>query len=101
MTMPCLPLLGATIPADSAPTTAAAGDAARGLADVAPTALVAPGLLFLLCAAAAVGMILMLPGRRETAIRKLGAAVLTAAMLILAVVIGKTAGGMGVYFWVF
>ena len=74
----------------------------------APQSLIAPGLLFLLAAAGAVGMILLLPGRKESSIGKIGGAVLTATLLVLAIVIGKSAGGAwagnaweAVYFWIF
>jgi NADH-quinone oxidoreductase subunit J len=69
----------------------------------APNSLVAPGLLFILAVAAAIGVILLLPSRREAQLRKIGAAVLTAAVLILAIVLGKSASGagVGVYFWIF
>jgi len=69
----------------------------------APNPLIAPGLLFILAVAAAVGIILLLPSRREAPLRKIGAAVLAAAVLILAIVLGKSAAGagVGVYFWIF
>ena len=69
----------------------------------APNSLVAPGLLFILAVAAAIGVILLLPSRREAQLRKIGAAVLVAAVLILAIVLGKSASGagVGVYFWIF
>jgi NADH-quinone oxidoreductase subunit J len=62
---------------------------------------IAPALLFVLAATAAVGVILLLPGRRETAFRAIGGVVLIAAGLIFAVQLTKLAGGMGIYFWVF
>jgi NADH-quinone oxidoreductase subunit J len=87
----------AAVPSLEAAPVPAAGPGLFG----ASSGLVAPGLLFLLCAAAAVGMMLLLPGRKEKPIRVIGGVLLLAAMLILAVVIGKTAGGVGVYFWIF
>ncbi len=75
------------------------------LGAAAPAALspqiIAPALIFLLAAAAAVGMVLLLPGRRESSFRKIGAAVLIAVAIIFAVVLGKQAGGMNAYFWIF
>src|SRR5439155_22776239 len=65
--------------------------------------LIAPALIFVLAALSAVGMILLLPGRHETPIRGMGAALLLATGLIFAVVVGKNASGagVGVYFWIF
>src|SRR5439155_23483373 len=51
----------------------------------ASASLIAPGLLFILAVAAAVGMILLLPARRETPLRAMGAVVLFASGIILAV----------------
>src|SRR5438067_2846140 len=69
----------------------------------ASASLIAPGLLFILAVAAAVGMILLLPARRETPLRAMGAVVLFASGIILAVQLGKlgTGAGMGTYFWIF
>src|SRR5437867_225471 len=63
--------------------------------------LIPPVLLFVLAAVGAVGIILLLPGRREAPLRAIGAVVLTATLLIFAAFIGKTAAGMGIYFWIF
>lgn len=93
---PCFPLLAAA-PAAPGAAAAAGGDPASTIVN----SPLAPGLLFLLCAAGAAGMIMLLPGRKEGPIRKIGGAVLLASLLILAVVIGKTAAGMGIYFWLF
>lgn len=65
------------------------------------TNLVAPGLLFILAATAAVGLILLLPGRREVPIRRVGGVVLAAAGIIFAVLLSKLAAGMNAYFWIF
>src|SRR5438067_1412036 len=69
----------------------------------ASASLIAPGLLFILAVAAAVGMILLLPARRETPLRGIGAVVLFASGIILAVQLGKlgTGAGTGTYFWIF
>ena len=67
---------------------------------VAPVT-VAPALLFVLCLIAAIGVILLLPGRREATLRKIGGAVLLAAGVVFAAVLARTAGGMGAYFWIF
>jgi NADH-quinone oxidoreductase subunit J len=60
-----------------------------------------PALIFILCAVAAIGVILLLPGRMEGPLRKIGAVVLLAAGLVFAALVAKTAGGMNVYFWIF
>jgi len=60
-----------------------------------------PALIFILCAVAAIGVILLLPGRMEGPLRKIGAVVLLAAALVFAALVAKTAGGMNVYFWLF
>ena len=63
--------------------------------------LIAPALLFLLAVVAAVGMILLLPARRETPFRAMGGVVLVAAGIIVAVQLGKLAAGGETYFWIF
>jgi NADH-quinone oxidoreductase subunit J len=66
----------------------------------------APVLILVLCVVAGVGTLLLLPSRREATLRKIGGAVLTVALLILAAVLvhhlaalGK--GHMSLYFWIF
>jgi NADH-quinone oxidoreductase subunit J len=65
------------------------------------TPLIAPALLFVLAVVAAVGLILLLPGRRDTPLRAMGGVVLFACGIILAVQLGKLAAGSGTYFWIF
>ena len=60
-----------------------------------------PTLIFVLCLVAAIGVILLLPGRMEGPLRKIGAVVLLAAGLVFAALVAKTAGGMNAYFWIF
>ena len=67
----------------------------------AATPLIAPGLLFLLCLAGAIGLILLLPGRRETPMRALGGIVLVSSGIIVAATLAKLASGVGAYFWIF
>jgi NADH-quinone oxidoreductase subunit J len=67
----------------------------------APSAYIPPALLFVLALVAAIGVILLLPGRMEPPLRKIGAVVLWAAGLIFAALLAKAAGGMGAYFWIF
>ncbi len=76
---------------------------ALGVAVAAPRTggLVSAGLLLVLSLAGAVGMILLLPGGRDTPLRKIGGAVLLALLLVLAALLGKTAAGVGFYFWIF
>ena len=92
--------LGATLA--QVPTTgpAAAVDAATP---------VAPVVLMILCAAAGVATVMLLPSRREAPLRKVGGVVLLAIALIFAALLVRwTAGsasggggGMGAYFWIF
>ena len=90
--------LGATLA--QAPTTgpAAAVDAAAPLA---------PVVLMILCAAAGVATVMLLPSRREAPLRKVGGVALLAVGLIFAALLVRwTAGsagggGMGAYFWIF
>ena len=63
--------------------------------------VIAPALLFVLCVIAAIGVILLLPGRREATLRRIGAVVLAAAGIVFAALLARTAGGMGAYFWIF
>jgi NADH-quinone oxidoreductase subunit J len=63
-----------------------------------------PVLILVLCVVAAIGTLLLLPSRHESALRKIGGAVILAAGLILAALLVRAAagtGGMGVYFWIF
>jgi NADH-quinone oxidoreductase subunit J len=63
-----------------------------------------PVLILVLCVVAGIGTLLLLPGRREAALRKIGGAVILAAGLILAALLVRATagtGGMGVYFWIF
>ena len=66
--------------------------------------VVPPVLILVLCAVAGIGTMLLLPSRKDAPLRKIGAAVMLAAGLILAALLVRAAagaGGMGVYFWVF
>lgn len=65
-----------------------------------------PVVIIALCVVAGVGTVLLLPGRREASIRKIGAVVLLAAGLIFAALLMRwtatsARGGMGFYFWAF
>ena len=65
-----------------------------------------PVLIMVLCAVAGIGTVLLLPSRREAALRKVGGAVVLVAFLILAAMLihhlhALGRGRMSVYFWVF
>jgi NADH-quinone oxidoreductase subunit J len=65
-----------------------------------------PVVILVLCLAAGVATVLMLPGRREAPWAKIGAVVALAVGLILAALLVRYVsalnnGGMGAYFWVF
>ncbi|HEV2295570.1 MAG TPA: NADH-quinone oxidoreductase subunit J [Tepidisphaeraceae bacterium] len=82
---------------------------AAALLSFAPLAPVAaavlpPVLILVLCVVAGIGTVLLLPSRKEAALRKIGGAVILAAGLILVALLVRAAagtGGMGVYFWIF
>ena len=63
--------------------------------------MISPALLFVLCVIGAVAMMFVLPGRKEKSIRVLGGVALLAVLIVLGAVLGKRAGGVGVYFWIF
>lgn len=67
--------------------------------------VLSPTLILILCLVAGVGTVLLLPGRREGPIVKIGGAVILGAALVLFAMLVRYAaghgGGMGVYFWVF
>ncbi|MBC7783595.1 MAG: NADH-quinone oxidoreductase subunit J [Burkholderiales bacterium] len=68
------------------------------------TSPVSPGAVVALCIVAGLATWLMLPGKREIAIRRVGAVILTAAALISAALLMRwtaAQGGMGAYFWIF
>ena len=64
-----------------------------GLSLIVGAGLVSGALLFVLSAAGAAGMVLLLPGAKDEPIRKMGAVVLIAIALILAIMLGRSAGG--------
>jgi NADH-quinone oxidoreductase subunit J len=73
-------------------------------AAAAPAAVIAPIALLVLCAVAGVGTVLLLPGKAEGAVRKIGGAVLLLAALVFALLLIRAGGGVnavGVYFWIF
>ncbi|HLL89238.1 MAG TPA: NADH-quinone oxidoreductase subunit J [Tepidisphaeraceae bacterium] len=71
------------------------------LVPAAAPSLVPPVALLALCVVAGIGTVLLLPGRREGAVRKVGGAVLLLAAVVFALLLARTAGGVGVYFWIF
>jgi len=69
-------------------------------------AAVQPVVILLLCVAAGIGTVLLLPGKREASFRNIGGVILAAMGLIFVAMLvrfaaGTTAGGMNIYFWVF
>lgn len=72
---------------------------------LASVSAISPVLIVVLCAVAGVGTVLLLPARRESAVRKIGGAVaLLAGVIFAATLIRYTAQAndpMGVYFWIF
>ncbi len=67
---------------------------------------VAAAAILGLCVAAGIGTILILPNRQEAKIRRLGAALVGAAAIILGLLIlhgfaGQDVSGTGIYFWIF
>src|SRR5258708_3399253 len=67
-------------------------------------AIFSPLTILILCTIAAVGTILLLPGRRESTIRFIGGAILLASLLIFIALIvrqGAAHAGSDVYFWLF
>lgn len=72
---------------------------------VAEARAISPVLIVVLCAVAGIGTILMLPARREVAIRKIGGAVvLVAGVIFGATLVRYTTQAkdpMGLYFWIF
>lgn len=63
-----------------------------------------PLVVLALCLLAGVGTVLLLPGRREAAVRKIGGALLLAALLLFVAILLRQAAGYSageVYFWIF
>src|SRR5687768_13991129 len=65
-----------------------------------------PVVLMILCAAAGIATVMLLPSRREAPLRAIGGLALLAVGLIFAAILvrwtaGSSGGGMGAYFWVF
>jgi len=76
------------------------------LARLPEVRLLSPAVIIALCAIAAIGTVLLLPGRREKAWRGIGAIILTVGGLIFAALLirltaGEARTGIGPYFWIF
>lgn len=76
------------------------------VADVATPNLLSPVLILVLCVAAGLGTVLLLPSRREAAFRKIGGMILLAAGLIFGAMLihavhGVKKQGMSLYFYIF
>lgn len=68
--------------------------------------IVNPLAILLLCVAAGIGTVLLLPARQRGPVRKMGGAVLVATVLVLVALLVRTAAGRdvsgtGPYFWIF
>jgi NADH-quinone oxidoreductase subunit J len=65
--------------------------------------VLAPMAILALCIVAGIGTVLMLPGRREPAIRSIGGAVLLLCLLVFLALLVRTAANTAgdVYFWLF
>src|SRR4051812_21794470 len=67
-----------------------------------PGQVLAPVLILVLCVVAGLGTVMLLPGRKESVIRKMGGVILLACGLIFGAVLVRyanaRAGGVGVYF---
>src|SRR4051794_643909 len=67
--------------------------------------ILAPVLILVLCVVAGLGTVMLLPGRKESVIRKMGGVILLACGVIFGAVVirhaNARAGGTGVYFWIF
>lgn len=67
----------------------------------------APLTILVLCVAAGIGTVLLLPSRKEASVRKVGGALLLVVLLLgIALLVRRAAqstvwGGMGLYFWIF
>jgi NADH-quinone oxidoreductase subunit J len=71
----------------------------------APTPMLAPVLILVLCVVAGIGTLLLLPGHHETSFRKIGSAVLLAVALIFFASLPSAFGSehiaTAIYFWIF
>jgi NADH-quinone oxidoreductase subunit J len=71
---------------------------------VVDSAPLAPAIVVALCVVAGIATWLLLPGKREAAVRRIGGAILLAAGLIFGAILVRwttALGGMSVYFWAF
>lgn len=92
----------ATSPAATSPAAPNAGIAATST--LAP--LLPPVLILLLCAAAGLATVFLLPGRREGAVRKVGGAALLVVFVVFGAVLfraaaGRAEPGVNLFFWPF
>ncbi|HEY0007471.1 MAG TPA: NADH-quinone oxidoreductase subunit J [Tepidisphaeraceae bacterium] len=78
--------------------------AASPAGDIVPTGPIAPVVILSLCVLAGLATWLLLPGRREVALGRIGGVILLAVGLIFAALLIRwttAMGGMSVYFWLF
>jgi NADH-quinone oxidoreductase subunit J len=62
---------------------------------------IGPLVVLALCIVAGIGTVLLLPGRREKSIPKIGGAVLILTGLVFVGLLVRSMAGMGAYFWIF
>ena len=79
---------------------------AAPLATASDNSALSPVLILVLCAVAGIGTVLLLPGRREAVLKKIGGVILLAAGLIFAAMLihfvgNQGRGQMSIYFWLF
>ena len=68
------------------------------------SSIIHPVAILVLCVVAGVGTVLLLPGKRERSISKIGGVIVLAAFLVLAALMVRQAASHGagdVYFWIF
>ncbi len=62
---------------------------------------IAPIVVLALCIVAGIGTVLLLPGKRETSLRKVGGVILAMAGIVFGGLLARSAGGVGAFFWIF
>jgi NADH-quinone oxidoreductase subunit J len=62
---------------------------------------IGPLVVLALCIVAGIGTVLLLPGKRDASIRKIGGAILILAGLVFAGLLARSMAGVGAYFWIF
>ncbi len=79
-------------------------EAAHPVVPSGQTAPIAAGAVVALCVVAGLATWLLLPGKHENAVRRIGAVILSAVGLVFAALLARwtvNLGGMSAYFWIF